>query len=87
MFVIRWSCSIEEYSMEERNQEGTSISFYQFPLVVFASQFPSTLTRNILCYLIDKIIYKSALKMKELSKKIDYFLVRIRVRPMVLYGE
>jgi hypothetical protein len=60
--------------MKERHQEGTSIPFYHFPLVVFASQYPLTLTRNILYYLIEKIIYKSTLKMKELSKKIDYVL-------------
>jgi hypothetical protein len=55
--------------MKERHQERTSIPFYHFPLVVFASQYPLTLTRNILYYLIEKIIYKSTLKMKELSKK------------------
>jgi hypothetical protein len=60
--------------MKERHQEGTSIPFYHFPLVVFASQYPLTLTRNIRYYLIEKIIYKSTLKMKELSKKIDYVL-------------
>ncbi len=73
--------------MKERNQEGTSIPFYHSPLVVFASQFPSTLTSNILYYLIEKIIYKSALKMKELSKKNRLFLVKTRGHPMVLYGE
>ena len=51
--------------MKERHQEGTSIPFYHFPLVVFASQYPLTLTRNIRYYLIEKIIYKSTLKMKE----------------------
>ena len=55
--------------MKERHQEGSSLPFYHFPLVVFASQYPLTLTRNILYYLIEKIIYKSTLKMKELSKK------------------
>ena len=53
---------IEEESMKERHQEGTSIPFYHFPLVVFASQYPLTLTRNIRYYLIEKIIYKLTLK-------------------------
>ena len=48
--------------------------------IIMKQKYPQSITKNILYSLIENVIYKSALKMMDLSKKrvIDYVLIKAK---------